>query len=208
MALFGRGTPGSDMAARLAAAPLHLTELRLSLLMTLVSAFCALILAATLYALTRSADRELAVFGLICRAGEGILGMYAFSTLGVLWIATSAAAKTAGPAFGVSVATVLLQAAEWKATTCALLFAAGSTAFAFAFLRGAVTPKALAMLGVVASLLLVVGLPLQLAGWIGGMAVYLVLWLPMLAFELWLAAWLILRGGRESDILRRPALAP
>jgi hypothetical protein len=38
-------------------------------------------------------------------------------------------------------------------------------------------------------------LPLQIAGWIGGTTVYLIMWMPMLVFELWLAGWLIARGG-------------
>lgn len=192
MAFFTRATPGADVPARLDAAAVHVTELRLSLLLTLVSAFCALVLAATLYGLTRHADRELAVFGLVCRAGEGILGMYAFSTLGVLWLVTSPGALA--PEVAAPTATVLLRAAQWKATTCALLFAAGSTAFCAAFLRGAIIPPALALLGVAASVLLVVALPLELAGWVGGTMAFLVMWMPMLVFELWLAGWLILRG--------------
>ena len=191
MALSARAMQGGDVPARLAAAAANVTELRVSLLLTLTSAFCALVLAATLYGLTRHADRELAVFGLVCRAGEGILGMYSFSTLGVLWLVTSPDALA--PAVASSTVTVLLRAAQWKATTCALLFAAGSTAFCVAFLRGAIIPPALARFGIAASVLLVVALPLELAGWVGGTMAFLVMWMPMLVFELWLAGWLILR---------------
>ena len=51
----------------------------------------------------------------------------------------------------------------------------------------------LARLGVVASVLLVVGLPLQLFGFVGGLAGML-MWLPMLVFEVTLALWLLIKG--------------
>ena len=51
----------------------------------------------------------------------------------------------------------------------------------------------LAWLGVLASALLVVGLPLELAGVLSGSVVQF-LWIPMAAFEIPLALWLIVRG--------------
>ena len=54
-------------------------------------------------------------------------------------------------------------------------------------------PLPLAWLGVVASLLLVAVLPLQLAGFLRGPVTAFV-WLPMLAFEVPLALWLMFKG--------------
>jgi hypothetical protein len=54
-------------------------------------------------------------------------------------------------------------------------------------------PTALAWLGVAASALLVVGLPLQLAGFLRG-SIPMLMWLPMLAFEVPLALWLLIKG--------------
>jgi hypothetical protein len=54
-------------------------------------------------------------------------------------------------------------------------------------------PVPLAWLGVVASAVLVVGLPLQLAGWVHG-PIASIMWLPMLAFEVPLGLWLLTRG--------------
>ena len=69
----------------------------------------------------------------------------------------------------------------------------GSAAFAYLFLRGRMIPVPLAWLGLVASALLVVGLPLRLAGWLNDTIAALI-WLPMLAFEVPLGLWLLLRG--------------
>lgn len=75
----------------------------------------------------------------------------------------------------------------------ATFFAVGSTLFCYLFLRGRMIPLPLAWLGVVASVLLVVVLPLQLAGFLRGPVTAFV-WLPMLAFEVPLALWLMLKG--------------
>jgi hypothetical protein len=81
----------------------------------------------------------------------------------------------------------------------AIFFAIGSTIFSWLLLRGRLIPTALAWLGVIASVLLVVILPLQLAGLFGGpsswsASITWLIWLPMLVFEVVLALWLLIKG--------------
>jgi hypothetical protein len=81
----------------------------------------------------------------------------------------------------------------------AIFFAVGSTIFCWLLLRGRMIPVALAWLGVLASVLLVVILPLQLAGLFGGPtswseSITWLIWLPMLVFEVTLALWLLIKG--------------
>ncbi|HEY4595158.1 MAG TPA: DUF4386 family protein [Thermoanaerobaculia bacterium] len=81
----------------------------------------------------------------------------------------------------------------------AVFFTVGSTLFAWLLLRGRMIPAALGWLGVLASLLLVVILPLQRAGLFGGptswtSSVTWLIWLPALVFEIALALWLLLKG--------------
>ena len=54
-------------------------------------------------------------------------------------------------------------------------------------------PIPLAWLGVAASVLLVICLPLTLAGFLHG-PIETLMWLPMLAFEVLLALWLLTKG--------------
>ena len=80
-----------------------------------------------------------------------------------------------------------------------IFFAVGSAVFSWLLLRGRMIPAALAWLGVIASALLVVLLPLQIAGWFGGLRAWSspvtwVVWLPLLVFEVALALWLIVKG--------------
>ena len=80
-----------------------------------------------------------------------------------------------------------------------IYFAVGSAAFCWLLLRGRMIPIALAWLGMIASALLVLLLPLQLAGFFGGPGAWSspvtwAVWLPLLVFELTLGVWLITRG--------------
>jgi drug/metabolite transporter (DMT)-like permease len=64
-------------------------------------------------------------------------------------------------------------------------------------------PVDLAWLGVIASVLLVMLLPLQIAGFFGGprawsSPVTWAVWLPLLVFELAFAVWLITKGVARS----------
>ena len=128
----------------------------------------AIVLAVTLYMITRDAGPVLATVAMICRVLEGV-GSTIASLLNVPW------------------------------SSNAIFFAVGSTLFSWLLLRGRMIPVALAWLGVVASVLLVVILPLQLARLIGGStnwfsAITWFVWLPMLVFEVALALWLIIKG--------------
>jgi hypothetical protein len=81
----------------------------------------------------------------------------------------------------------------------AIFFAVGSLLFSWLLLQGRLIPTFLAQLGVVASALLVVILPLQLAGLLGGTmawsgSVTWLVWLPILVFEVMLALWLPIKG--------------
>jgi hypothetical protein len=86
----------------------------------------------------------------------------------------------------------------------AVFFAVGSTIFCWLLLRGRMIPAALARLGVAASGLMVVLLLLQRAGVSTGASnwsssITWLVWLPLLVFELSLAAWLIVKGVGDIE---------
>ncbi len=202
MVLFARATSGEGVAAQLAGIAQHATDVRLTILLGLLMNLSALVLAVTLYAITREQDPDLAMLALTCRLAEGIAGMDVSRTLGLLWLATAteAAAPDAGAASALG-AFLLKMGETWVAT--ATFFAVGSTLFSWLLLRGRMIPVALAWLGVLASILLVVCLPLQLAGLLGG-PVTSFIWFPMLLFEVPLGLWLIVKGV-AAPTPRQPA---
>jgi hypothetical protein len=162
--------------------------LPVSVMLAFTECFCAFVLAVTLHALTRGVDRDVASFGLVCRVAEGILG--------AMWISTAVAIHTAPPsgesAGFVAVVALSRSARSLNVGVGGTCFAAGSLAFCWLLLRGRIIPTALAWIGIVASVQLLVMLPLQLAGVVAPSM--LLLWLPMLAFEVPVALWFLARG--------------
>jgi len=144
----------------------------IGIVLSLTECFCALVLAVTLYAITRDEDPDIALLALACRVVEGMLG------------ATFLVWRLAGAPVG--------DAPRYNFMIAALFFAVGSTLFCWLLLRGRMIPLAMAWLGLIASVLLVVGLPLQLGGVVTG-APTQIMWLPMLAFEVPFGVWLIVK---------------
>lgn len=191
MAVFGRAAAGPDVAAKLTAIAQHATGVGVVVLLTLIECFSAVVLGVTLYAITRDEDRDLAMLALACRATEGVIGALSIQkTLALVWLATAVGTGTLETGAAHALGAYLLRGSMALTAT---FFAVGSTLFSYLLLRGRMIPVPLAWLGVVASVVLVVGLPLQLAGFLGGLMTSLI-WLPMLAFEVPLAFWLLIKG--------------
>ena len=194
MVLFGGATAGEGTAVRLANMAQHATDVRVNVVLGLLTCFVALALGVALYAITRDQDPDLAMLALTCRVGEGVVGaIFIPMTLGLLSVATAAGANAPDAAPPHALVSFVLTARRWNPIICATFFAVGSTLFSWLLLRGRMVPVALAWLGVLASVLLVVGLPLQLAGVLRGSVTQL-MWLPMAAFEIPLALWLLIKG--------------
>jgi hypothetical protein len=137
----------------------------------------AVTLALTLFVVTRVEQPIVAAFGMIFRLTEGVLGL-ALALAGI----------------------VLPQ----RTLVAATLFACGSMFFSWLLLRGQMLPRILAWTGVVASVILVVGLPLQLGGLLGA-PLTILMWMPMLMFEVPGGLWLLVKGVPPSPSYQVPA---
>jgi hypothetical protein len=133
----------------------------------------AVILAMTLFVVTRVEQPVVAALGMIFRLAEGALDL-----------------------IGITLSQPTL--------VDATLFAIGSTFFCWLLLRGRMLPRALAWTGMIASVILVVGLPLQLGGLLGAPFTML-MWMPMLAFEVPGGLWLLVNGVPPSRSGRGPS---
>lgn len=194
MIIGGGATDGDGTAAQLASFSQHAFPVRVNLLLGLVMCFTAMVLGVALYGLTREEDPDLAIFALACRVGEGLLAAISImASLGLLWMGKTSGATTPDPAAG-ALAGFLFELRGWNTTLAATLFAMGSTVFSWLLLRGRMVPVSLAWLGVVASVLLVIGMPLRLVDFAGG-GLFWLIWIPMAVFEVALAVWLIVKGA-------------
>jgi len=158
MVLFDKATSGESTASQLATIAQHSTSLRITILLGLVSCFCALVLAVTLYG-----SRATRIGSWRCwhsPAGSGKAWSQQFHSL--RWTAVARNehwAHCPRRTVGNALAALLLKLGGWQTTTAAVLFAVGSTLFSYLLLRGRMIPVALAWLGVFGSALPVVRSP-------------------------------------------------
>lgn len=192
LAISGRITTGATIGARLANIAHHPGLMRLNAALILLTGFDAFVLAVAIYALTRDYDRDLALIALVCRIAEGVANVSgATNTMRLLWVATSATnAAPADAAARYALGDYLLNAGGGP---IGATFIVASTIYSYIFLRSRTIPAALAWLGLIASLLLVINIPLELASISRGPLGWL-MWMPMLAFEVTLGVWLLIKG--------------
>jgi uncharacterized protein DUF4386 len=202
--LSGRASSGDGVAAQLASIAAHASQMRVAILLTLMGCICALVLAVTLWALTRDEDPDLAVMVLTCRTAEGVISALALPRMaGRLWLATATGPNAPDTVAAKAIESYLFRLPGWSTTVSAIFFAFGSLVFCWLLLRGRIVPVVLAWLGLFASIVVVLGLPLELVGILQGSMSQL-MWLPMLAFEVPLGVWLILKGAAIPQSSVRP----
>jgi hypothetical protein len=193
--LMARATGGAGIAAKLVGAAQHANDLRVAVVLVLFSSFCALVLGVTLYSITRHVDQDLALLALTFRVGEGVIGGISVQrSLGLLWVATATGASAPDIQTAHALGTLFTGQGGTLGSVGALFFAVASTIFSWLLLRGRMIPAVLAWLGVVVSFTWVIGVPLQLAGVLRGPIVTWVIFLPMAAFEVPFALWLLVKG--------------
>ncbi|HEX7254166.1 MAG TPA: DUF4386 domain-containing protein [Thermoanaerobaculia bacterium] len=193
--LSGRASGGDGVAAKLANIAGHASQMRAAILLTLVGCVCALVLAVTLWSITRDQDPDLAMLVLTCRTAEGVISAMALPRMaGCLWLATIAGPEAPDAAAAKAIGNDLFELPRWSTNVSATFFAIGSLVFAWLLLRGRIVPAGLSQVGLFASIVVVVGLPLELVGVLPGTLAQL-MWLPMLAFEVPLGIWLIVKGA-------------
>jgi hypothetical protein len=179
-------------AAKLAALTQHAAMTRALADYSLLMMLNPFVLAVAIYALTRDYDRDLALLALICRVAEGMIAVVgALFERALLGVATSPAAGTAAAN---AVGDALFGATRSIPLLGATAFALGSTIYCYLFLRARSIPRWMAWLGFLGSALLVIGLPIQIAGLLGG-TVTMLIWIPVALFEVTFGVWLLIKGA-------------
>jgi len=195
MVIDARATRGADVPARLATLTQHVGDMRLVIVLEMLGCFCALVLAVTLWALTREVDPQWAGIGAMFRVAEGVTGLaglpFSIALLGIMPVSASGPDLAATQA----VAALMFKRGALIGATC---FAVGSTIFCALLLRGRVIPAWLAWLGVIGSAIIAVALPIQILQ--GQSASFSqLIWLPIAIFEITVALYFIFKGVRTQD---------
>ena len=184
---------GDDTTAKLASLAGHVFSFRFHLVLVFFGCFCALALAVTLRALTRQVDPDLAMMILVCRSAEGVIGATSVDKgMGQAWLATASGTAAPDPAAAAALGAFFFKVPD-SMVVPATFFAVASLIFSYLLRRGRLVPAWLAWVGLVASAIVVVGLPLELLGALPKL-VSQAMWVPMILFEIPLGVWLIVKG--------------
>src|SRR5712692_7070117 len=88
-----RAASAEGTAAKLPGIAQHGSEMRVAIVLELLGCFSALVLAVTLYSITRDQDPDLAMLAMTCRVAEGVIGAVSLPrAVGKVWLATAAGA--------------------------------------------------------------------------------------------------------------------
>ena len=190
--LASQSTGADGTVAKLSRIAEHATDVRVGVILKLCECFCALVLAVSLYAITRDQDHELAILGLVCRVTEGVfIASLIPNALGLLSLAELRAGTGVPDVATTNAFGAFLQRPD--GLIGAIFYAVGSAIFSYLLLWGRMIPVPLARWGLFASTLLVIGLPLQLVGFLRGpLTGYQ--WVPALIFAPVFALWLLIKG--------------
>ena len=182
-------------AATLARFGEYAADVRIDVLIKVLEVFSAVVLAVTLYGITRDEDHELAMLALVCRVVEGIcLSLTIPSYLGLVWLAKAGVGPGALDSSTTNALRTFMLMPVPSVPLSTIFFAVGSTIFSYLLLRGRMVPVSIAWMNVFALGLLVVALPLQIAGFPTGPLTGYYQWLPALVSQTVLALWLLIKG--------------
>jgi hypothetical protein len=199
------GVEGDEISTTLRNVSDESFRVRLGVLFLIVGGISTLILAVALYAVTKHEDQNLSILALSCRAVEA--GLYAIgiiNALTLLSLSEQATTASAGePTAAYTLGDIVSDVNAWGTNVGAAFFAVGSLLYSYLLLKARSIPVALSVLGVIASLILIVGVPVQTAaGQATTEGTAAVIWIPMIIFEISTGLWLFVTGANAPEVER------
>lgn len=200
--LYGKATSGDGVTQQLSNLSHMIVQVRVTVLLDLLQVVCALVLAVTLYRLTKVVESTLAMLAMMFRVGEGLIG--SLSILGKLELMRLATGNIMDAASTRLLGSYIFNRPD--ALFSEFCFVAGGFIFAYLFLHGRLIPTLLAWIGVVSIGIQLICVPLNMAGFISGSIVDM-LWLLVMAYEIPLGFWLIIKGVKDANVRARVSAA-
>ena len=190
--LSSKTTAGVDTSHMLSTLHSTIALAQVTVLFDLLQIVCAIVLAVTLYRLTRTVDVTLALLAMAFRFGEGLAGFLPLlGKLELMKLATASNPLCASSGKCLAIAgEIFNRPDDLFGQFC---FVVGGFLFAYLFLAGRLIPRWMAWTGVITIGLQLVCVPLYVATLLPGKVVNW-LWFPILLYEVPLGIWLIRRG--------------
>ncbi len=194
--LAGKTTAGVDIAHTLSNLRSTVVLAQITVLLDLLQIVCAVVLAVTLYRLSRAVDATVALLAMTFRFAEGIAGFWPLlGKLELMKLASASDPLCATRTECLAIAgEILHRPDDLFAQFC---FVVGGFLFAYLFLVGRLIPRWMAWTGVITIGLQLICVPLYVAAFLPGNVVNW-LWFPILLYEVPLGIWLIGKGVRTT----------
>ena len=195
--LTGKTEGGTDAAQMLSTlrGTIHLAQV--TVLLDLLQMICAVVLAVTLYRLSRMVDATVALLAMAFRFGEGLSAFVPLlGKLELMRLATASNPSCANSVGCLAIADEIFHRPDdLFGQFC---FVVGGFLFAYLLLKGRLIPRWLAWTGVVTIGLQLICVPLYVATLVPGKIVNW-LWFLILLYEVPLGIWLIRKGVYEQQ---------
>ena len=194
--LSSKTTVGTDTSQMLATLRNTIWLSRVTVLLDLLQIACAIVLAVTLYRLSKAVDMTLALVAVGFRFGEGLLGFTPLlGKLELMKLATDSNSVCAASPGCLAVSSELFKRPDDLFSQ--FCFVVGGFLFAYLFFAGRLIPRWMAWTGVVTIGRQLICVTLYVATILSGKVVGW-LWFPILLYEVPLGIWLIRKGVSET----------
>ena len=194
--LSGKTTAGADTSHMLATLRSTISIAQVTVLIDLLQIVCAVVLAVTLYRLSRTVDATLALLAMAFRFGEGLAGFLPLlGKLELMKLATASDPLCESSAGCLAIAGEIFHRPDDLFGQFS--FVVGGFLFAYLLLAGRLIPRWMAWTGVITIGLQLICVPLYVATLLPGRVVNW-LWFPILLYEVPLGILLIRKGVRTT----------
>jgi hypothetical protein len=170
-------------------------QVRAGIVVEMITVIALVILSVLLFVILKNQGMKIALVALGLRLTEvALLAVSRIATFTLLRI-SQASVIEGHPAFLQTLGNLAYESQEFSYSLSMVFFTLGGTLFYFLLFKSGYVPRALAIFGLIAAPLALVG---ELFGLIG-YDVPLVVFLPNLPFELAIGVWLLVKGIRDID---------
>lgn len=173
----------------------NVLQVRAGIMFDMITAIGLVILSALLFIILKKQNMQIALVALGLRLVEvALMAVSRIETFSLL--RTSQASITEGhPAYLQTLGNLAYESQEFAYSLSMVFFTLGGTLFYYLLFKSGYVPKALAIFGLIAAPLALIG---ELFG-LFGIAVPLILFLPNLPFELTIGLWLLVKGIKTIE---------
>jgi hypothetical protein len=184
-----------DISASMTNIANNALQMRVSIVFTMITAMGVAMLGALLYIVLHKQNKIIALVAMVLYLIEAaILAASRIEAFALLRI--SQESVIAGhPAHLQTLGNLFYESADFGDWLHMLPFALGATLFYYLFFKSRFIPRALALFGLIAASLALIGIPLGLLGY----DVPTYVFIPNLPFELTIGGWLLVKGIRNGS---------